>query len=62
MRQSSIRRGAAQNMVECGFTDLEIMHFTGHTSVKTLHRYLGWGKLYRSPMLLALSPLPAHAL
>jgi integrase len=52
LRQSSIRRGALQHMATCGnqvagtkFTEADLMHFSGHTQVATLRRYLGWGKV-----------------
>jgi hypothetical protein len=44
MRQSSIRRGALQNMVNMTNNDEDLMRFSGHARKQTLHRYLGWGK------------------
>jgi hypothetical protein len=42
MTQRSIRRGALQHLAL--FTDKPtLMQFSGHTSVQTLNRYLGWG-------------------
>jgi integrase len=43
LRQSSIRRGALQHMATCGCTEADLMHFSGHSKVATLRRYLGWG-------------------
>ena len=41
MRQSSIRRGALQRMATLGASEEDLMHFSGHTNVRTLRRYLG---------------------
>lgn len=40
----SIRRGAIQTMAAAGVSEETMMYFSGHTSVKTLRRYLNWGK------------------
>lgn len=40
----SIRRGAIQTMAAAGVSEEIMMYFSGHTSVKTLRRYLNWGK------------------
>lgn len=43
LRQSSIRRGALQHMATMpNVTEEILMHFSGHTDVRTLRRYLGW--------------------
>jgi hypothetical protein len=42
----SIRRGALVTMAKEGVDESTLMHFSGHLSTMTLHRYLGWG-LYR---------------
>ena len=45
LRQSSIRRGALQRMATLGASEEDLMHFSGHTNVRTLRRYLGWNKV-----------------
>ena len=44
LEQRSIRRGAAQALARTGLSEEMLMHFTGHTKVATLRRYLGWGR------------------
>jgi len=39
----SIRKGALLHMAAKGVTPEEMILFSGHTSVKTLRRYLNWG-------------------
>ena len=39
----SIRRGALQAMAASGCQETALMEFSGHTSVRTLRRYLNWG-------------------
>lgn len=43
LEAKSVRRGALQRMAAAGVTDDILLNFSGHLSVQTLHRYLGWG-------------------
>ena len=45
LEQRSIRRGALQTMAVAGTSEENLMRFSGHTQVKTLHRYLNWNQL-----------------
>lgn len=48
----AVRRGAAQAMAkDPKVTEATIMSLTGHKSVETLHRYLGWNKVNESAHL-----------
>lgn len=38
----SLRRGALQTLAACGISEDLLMIFSGHASVTTLRRYLGW--------------------
>jgi len=42
----SVRRGSLQELAMAGTPEAVLLNFSGHTCVKTLHRYLDWG-LYR---------------
>jgi hypothetical protein len=39
----SLRRGALQTLAKSGTDVPTLLHFSGHTSEKSLMRYLGWG-------------------
>jgi integrase len=39
----SLRRGSLQALAAMKLTDEVLMTFSGHTCVRTLYRYLGWG-------------------
>lgn len=45
LEQRSIRRGAIQTLAASGLADLELLHYSGHTNVVMLRRYLNFGKL-----------------
>lgn len=54
LEQRSLRRGALLALSASGIKDAELLHFSGHVSVRMLHRYLGWGlhaKSLRSAMV-----------
>jgi integrase len=65
----ALRRGALQRMAAAGATDADLMIFSGHKRVDTLHRYLNWGaeaaeRTRRAEMLasnLAQTPLVSQA-
>lgn len=45
LEQRSLRRGSIQTLARSpGITDETLMLFSGHTQVRTLRRYLGWGE------------------
>lgn len=45
LEQRSLRRGSLQLLSTApGITDQLLLEFSGHTSVKTLRRYLSWGR------------------
>lgn len=45
LEQRSLRRGAIQTLAATGLTDEELLHYSGHTNVSMLRRYLNFGKL-----------------
>ena len=46
LEQRSLRRGAIQTLSQTGlFKDEELLHYSGHTNVAMLRRYLNFGKL-----------------
>lgn len=45
LEQRSLRRGAIQTLAQTGLTDEELLHYSGHTNVSMLRRYLNFGKL-----------------
>lgn len=45
LEQRSLRRGALQRLAKSGLSDLELLHYSGHTNVPMLRRYLNFGKL-----------------
>jgi hypothetical protein len=54
--QRSIRRGALQYLSAQGVPEATMMHFSGHSRVETLRRYLSWGRIAG-----ATKRLTAHA-
>ena len=57
--QRSIRRGSLQAMSLGGCSDEDLLLYSGHTNLKTLRRYLDWGK--RSGDLQRRMPQHAEA-
>lgn len=45
----SVRRGGLQVMALSGMSTATLLAHSRHTTEKTLHRYLGWGKLFLGP-------------
>lgn len=45
LEQRSLRRGAIQTVAATGVSDTEMLHYSGHTNVAMLRRYLNFGKL-----------------
>lgn len=45
LEQRSIRRGALQAMAARGVSEETLMHYSGHTQVGTLRRYLNWNAI-----------------
>lgn len=45
LEQRSLRRGAIQAVAATGISDTEMLHYSGHTNVAMLRRYLNFGKL-----------------
>lgn len=45
LEQRSLRRGALQAVAATGVSDTEMLHYSGHTNVAMLRRYLNFGKL-----------------
>lgn len=43
LEQRSLRRGAIQALAASGLTDEELLHYSGHSSVQMLRRYLNYG-------------------
>lgn len=43
LEQRSLRRGAIQALAATGLTDEELLHYSGHSSVQMLRRYLNYG-------------------
>jgi integrase len=43
LEQRSLRRGAIQALAATGMTDEELLHYSGHSSVHMLRRYLNYG-------------------
>lgn len=43
LEQRSLRRGAIQALAAAGMTDEELLHYSGHSSVQMLRRYLNYG-------------------
>lgn len=43
--QRSLRRGALQNMAASGVPAADLLSFSGHANIKSLMRYLGYGRL-----------------
>lgn len=41
----SLRRGALQALASAGVSEEDLLHFSGHTTVKMLRRYLEWGRI-----------------
>jgi integrase len=44
LEQRSIRRGSLMALASTGLSEKELLHFSGHTNVTTLRRYLDWGR------------------
>jgi hypothetical protein len=44
LEQRSIRRGSLMALASTGISEKELLHFSGHTNVTTLRRYLDWGR------------------
>ena len=45
LEQRSLRRGAIQALAATGLKDDELLHYSGHTNVAMLRRYLNFGKV-----------------
>lgn len=45
LEQRSLRRGAIQALAATGLKDEELLHYSGHTNVTMLRRYLNFGKV-----------------
>lgn len=45
LEQRSLRRGAIQALAKSGVSETELLHFSGHTNVTMLRRYLNFGKV-----------------
>ena len=45
LEQRSLRRGAIQALAATGLKDDELLHYSGHTNVTMLRRYLNFGKV-----------------
>ena len=43
LEQRSLRRGAIQALAASGLKDEELLHYSGHSSVQMLRRYLNYG-------------------
>ena len=43
MEARSIRRGSLQTMASAGVPNADLMRYSGHSSERTLLRYLNWG-------------------
>ena len=43
LEQRSLRRGAIQALAATGLSDEELLHYSGHSSVQMLRRYLNYG-------------------
>ena len=43
LEQKSFRRGSLQTLSRAGVDEATMMHFSGHATVRMLHRYLNWG-------------------
>jgi len=54
LEQRSLRRGAIQAMAATGLTDHELLHYSGHSNVAMLRRYLNFGKVSGEGARLAM--------
>lgn len=48
LEQRSLRRGSLQLLASLGMEDSKLILFSGHTTIKMLHRYLGFGRLAKA--------------
>ena len=45
LEQRSLRRGALQTLARAGVEEHDLLHFSGHTTLAMLRRYLDWGRV-----------------
>lgn len=45
LEQRSLRRGALQTLAIAGVDENDLLHFSGHTTLAMLRRYLEWGRV-----------------
>ena len=58
LEQRSLRRGAIQTLAASGIADEKLLHYSGHTNVTMLRRYLNFGKVSGEGGALAEAAAP----